>query len=287
MQNLKNFFAPFVAILKFINTYFKACLFLLVLFLIFSSQKPDKIANLAEISINQTIADESEILEQIYQISKNENIKGVLLNVDSPGGTLASSVELSVAIKNLNQIKPVVAYASGTMASGSYYASIWASRIYANKGSFIGSIGVIMQGVDVSELANKVGVKPQIVSAGSYKEVGTFARKWSENERKFMQNLANESYEMFIGDVAEARKLDKDNHKEWADAKVFLAQKAASLNLIDGVSSYFEAKDKLAQLSGVENQIWLEEPAFNKVMNKLTKTFINISLDTILKFRAF
>ncbi len=94
-------------------------------------------------------------MSQINDAKTNENIKGVLLVVNSPGGAVAPSVELAFAIKELSEIKPVVAYASGVMASGSYYASIWADKIIANPGSMVGSIGVIFQGTNLEELMEK------------------------------------------------------------------------------------------------------------------------------------
>ena len=271
MQFLKNIFAPIGAVLGFINKYFKSLIFLLILFLIFAGGESaqQKSANLAQLSLSGAIMDDSEILEKIETLKNDEAIKGVLLLIDSPGGALSPSVEISLAIKSLNSRKPVVAYAKGTMASGSYLGGVWASKIYANPGSFIGSIGVIMQGLDVSEAAAKLGFAEQIVKAGELKEAGTMMRKWSDAERASLQALVDESYELFTREVAQARSLDLRKRDAWANARVFLASGAKGVGLIDEVGSLEDAKSALVKDSGVADPIWQEPSAYEKMMDKL------------------
>ncbi len=267
MEILKLFFKSVAGIFKFINTYFKTAIFLLILFLIFANGEQET-PNLVQIDLKGVVTDETDALEQIYKAGKDDDIRGVLLYIDSPGGALAPSVELHTAVKNLRAAKPVVAYAGGSMTSGSYYAGAGANKILANKGAFIGSIGVIMQGADASELATKIGVSQQVVKAGEYKEAGTFLRPWSKIEREQLQELVNASYEMFVSDVAADRNLDANKSKEWANARVFLARDAAKLGLIDEVSDYYSARAELEKLSGVSKAVWLEKPIFEKFLNE-------------------
>ena len=267
MEILKLFFKSVAGIFKFINTYFKTAIFLLILFLIFANGEQET-PNLVQIDLKGVVTDETDALEQIYKAGKDDDIRGVLLYIDSPGGALAPSVELHTAIKNLRAAKPVVAYASGSMTSGSYYAGAGANKILANPGAFIGSIGVIMQGADASELAAKIGISQQTVKAGEYKEAGTFMRPWSKIEREQLQELVNASYEMFVRDVAADRNLDANKSKEWANARVFLARDAAKLGLIDEVSDYYSARAELEKLSGVSKAVWLEKPIFEKFLNE-------------------
>ena len=267
MEILKLFLKSVAGIFKLINTYFKTAIFLLILFLIFANGKQET-PNLVQIDLKGVVTDETDALEQIYKAGKDDNIRGVLLYIDSPGGALAPSVELHTAVKNLRAAKPVVAYAGESMTSGSYYAGAGANKILANKGAFIGSIGVIMQGADASELATKIGVSQQVVKAGEYKEAGTFLRPWSKIEREQLQELVNASYEMFVSDVAADRNLDANKSKEWANARVFLARDAAKLGLIDEVSDYYSARAELEKLSGVNKAVWLEKPIFEKFLNE-------------------
>ena len=288
MQILKSIFRGVGAVFHFTNTYFKAMLFLLIVFLIFFSGKGESVnpPNLTQINLSGAIMDAGEALEKIEAARKNGDIKGVLLYIDSPGGALAPSVELHLAVKNLRAAKPVVTYAGGSMTSGSYYAGAGANKILANPGAFIGSIGVIMQGADASELAAKIGVSQQVVKAGEYKEAGTFVRPWSKIEREQLQELVNASYEMFVSDVAADRNLDANKSKEWANARVFLARDAAKLGLIDEVSDYYSARAELEKLSGVAEPVWQKPSVYEKAMQKFINQGTNSLISAFFEAKA-
>ena len=125
MNFIKKLFSPIV----FIQNNFKAVVFIFIVYLVIAPQsKEDFISNnLQEIKLTGPIMEVSEVLQKIQSASKNDDIKGVLLVVDSPGGAVSPSIEIAYAIKRLKEKKPVIVYASGTIASGSYYASIWAN----------------------------------------------------------------------------------------------------------------------------------------------------------------
>lgn len=287
----RKLFSPITAILDFITKYFKTIVFLTIIYIMFFSSNEEStiskdLANLQKIELNGPIMDVSKILENIEKAKKDKNIKGILLVVDSPGGAVAPSVELAYAIKDLKQTKPVVAYASGVIASGSYYASIWADKIVANPGSIVGSIGVIMQGFNAQELMEKIGVSTQTVKAGKYKESGTISRKWFDYEEKQLQSVINDTYNMFITDVADARKLDVKNHTIFADAKIFTSKQAKEVGLIDELATLQSAQNILAELAKVENQVWKKEDRFEKFMDKLMSQAISkvvMSFSTGLK----
>ncbi len=261
-------------IISYINNHFKAMLFLLLLFFIFSPFKQDGInqANLATIRLEGEITNIDKILAQIQKATLNTNIKGVLLQVDSPGGALAPSIELSMAIKRLNKLKPVIAYASGSMTSGSYYASIWTKKIIANPGAFIGSIGVLFQAPNIKKLANKLGITEQIITAGDYKQMGTFTREWTPKERAGLKELIDDAYELFITDVSKARGLKKEDAKEFANARVFIAKKAKEKGLIDEVGSLYIAQKEVEKISGVEFPVWQKPSEFDNFIQELKTT---------------
>ncbi|EMJ2979153.1 signal peptide peptidase SppA [Campylobacter jejuni] len=283
MQILKSFFKALGCGIKFINTYFKTFVLLLIVIwiLIPSANSSSNLANLERIDLKGEIFDSSAVLEKIINAKNDSNIKGVLFVIDSPGGAFAPSMELALAIKDLKIKKPVLVYASGTMASGSYLAGVGANKILANPASFIGSIGVIMQGADLSGLANKLGIKEQTIQAGEFKSAGTFARAWNENERNFLQGLIDRSYDLFTGFVAKERALDLNKKDQWANARVFLAAKAKELGLIDELSNYENAKKELEKLANVSNPVWKEEDKIDKFLNRLegqTSSLISKSL---------
>lgn len=271
MNFIKQPFIWIGAILTYIQNHFKAMLFCLLLVLIFGSITEDKLEtpNLAIIKIEGEITKIDDILENIDKAQKDTHIKGVLLHVDSPGGALAPSIELSMAVKRLALHKPVVAYAAGSMTSGSYYASIWSNYIIANPGAFIGSIGVLFQAPNVAELAKKLGISEQIMTAGEYKQMGTFTREWTPKEKGALKELIDDAYALFIKDVSEARGLDANNPKEFANARVFIAGKALHVKLIDEIGSINEAKEKLETLAKVKTPVWEKPDKVDQWMKRL------------------
>jgi len=166
------------------------------------------------------------------------------------------------------------------MASGSYYSSIWANKIVANPGSMIGSIGVIMQSANLSKLMEKIGIETQNIKVGKYKEIGTPTRKWTTDEKNELQKVAQDTYDMFVEDVAKARKLNKKDYKKYADAHIFTAKEAKEVGLIDEVATISYAKKLVQKLSNTTKPIWSKENKFDKMMHRfLTNTISNIVLN--------
>ena len=280
MNLINKLFYPITASIGFIQRNFKTVFFLTILYFILSNSDTATLekTNLQIIELNGPIMIIDALLAEIEIAKYDSKIRGVLLKVNSPGGAVAPSVEIAYAIKELQKIKPVVAYASGVMASGSYYASIWSDKIIANPGSMIGSIGVIMQSVDASELMSKIGITTQTVKMGKFKEAGTPTREWSKDERAELEKVTEDTYEMFITDVSKARNLKKENHKEYADAHIFTASQAKKVGLIDEVATINTAKITLINLAKVDKAVWSKEDKMDKFMqNLLQNTITNIT----------
>ncbi|MGM0534383.1 MAG: signal peptide peptidase SppA [Campylobacterota bacterium] len=274
---IKRLFTGIKNTLGFIQNHLKALIFLLVLFLLFApSGGPSKPqANLMQVDLEGMILDHQKVVDQLQKAAKSEHIKGILLNVNSPGGMVPPSIEISKALQRID--KPVIAYASGTMASGSYYASIHADKIYANPGSLIGSIGVIFEGMNFGGLLDKAGISPQSVKVGTYKEAGTPMRQWSQAERAELQQIADDVYEMFVTDVAKARDLNTTNSDEFADAHIYNANRAKTHGLIDEVMTMHEAKKQLETMAEVDSAIWYEKDRIEKLMDRLEAKAIQIA----------
>lgn len=291
MQFLKSIFRGLGACIKFINTYFKTFVFLFIIFLIFAPSSEEKTPryNLAKLVLNSEISNVEPLLEKMKAVREDANIKGVLFVIDSPGGAFAPSMSLALALEKLRAKKPVLVYASGTLASGSYLAAAGANKIYANPASFIGSIGVIVQGADISELASKIGFKPQVIKAGEFKEAGTFLRAWDAKEKQALQSLVNESYALFTDYVAKARGMDLAQKDKWANARVFLAKEAKQLRLIDELADIEDATRELEKLSQIEagKGVFKEESKLDKFIDKLseqTRFILTESLKSVFGF---
>lgn len=272
MELIKKIFSPFTLTVKFIQNHFKAMVFILIVVLIFTPASDEDFTpnNLQQISLLGPIFEVSEVLQQIEDAATNKKIKGVLLIVNSPGGAVSPSIEIAYAIKRLKEVKPVVVYASGTLASGSYYASIWANEIIVNPGSMVGSIGVIMQGADLSKLMSTIGIKTQTVLAGKYKQVGTPDRAWKTYEVEELNKVIQGTYDMFTQDVATARGLDIKNRDLFANAHIFTASQALNVGLIDSLGVIYDAKEKVIQLSQVSSPVWNKEDRFDKLLKKIS-----------------
>ncbi|RLA69481.1 MAG: signal peptide peptidase SppA [Epsilonproteobacteria bacterium] len=265
--------------IKWIGQHFMGMLFLLIAFVVLMPTSTTQLipSNLQEIKLIGPIMDADAILKEIESAQKDSSIKGVLLNVNSPGGAVPPSIEIAYAIKELKKHKPVVAYASGIMASGSYYASIYANTIIANPGSIVGSIGVIMESANVEELMNTIGVKTQIVKQGTYKEAGTPTREWTPEERAELETLTKDTYELFVKDVAKARGLDVNRSKEYADAHIFSAARAKNAGLIDRVAVISQAKAEVQKLAKVKKPSWKEKDKLESFIDQLgTKSIMQL-----------
>ncbi len=275
-------FSTLGKIIKWIGEHFKGMLFLLIALVVFmpKSSTPLNTANLQEIKLTGPIMTADKIVKEIEDAQKDKHIKGVLLNVNSPGGAVPPSIEIAYAIKELQKHKPVIAYASGIMASGSYYSSIYAQKIIANPGSIVGSIGVIMQSANVSELMDTIGVKTQTVKQGTYKEAGTPTREWTKEEREELETLTKDTYDLFVKDVATARGLDIAASKSYADAHIFSSKRAKEVGLIDEIGVKSQAKTVLMKEANVTKAVWKEKDKFDSFMDKLEG-------ETILKVQSY
>lgn len=256
--------------IKWIGQHFLGMLFLLIAFVVLMPKSTTELkpANLQEIQLAGPIINADAVLKEIEEVQKDTRIKGVLLNINSPGGAVPPSIEIAYAIKALKEHKPVVAYASGIMASGSYYASIYANTIIANPGSIVGSIGVILESANIEKLMNTIGVETQIVKQGTYKEAGTPTREWTPEERAELERLTKDTYDLFINDVATARGLDISQSKNYADAHIFSAKRAKEAGLIDRVGVKSDAKEEVAKLAKVKDPTWKEKDKLESFMEQ-------------------
>lgn len=264
--------------LRFIQEHFKATLLVIILLWLFLPSGEDGIENhnLEKITLSGPILDATPIVEQLDAARENENVKGVLFSINSPGGAVAPSIEIAHAIKRLNEVKPVVVYAAGIMASGGYYAGIWGQSIIANPGSMIGSIGVIIEGADVSGLMEKIGVKTQVAKAGTYKQVGAMDRQWSKEERAEIEKVINGTYELFVSDVAKARRLKASDAKLYADAHVFIASQAKEVGLIDAIGVEYDAKKEVEKLTKISDPKWNQEDPMERFFKQFAAEGVSL-----------
>ncbi|NMD70762.1 signal peptide peptidase SppA [Bacillus sp. DNRA2] len=180
-------------------------------------------------------------MEKLDYAAESDDIKGIIIRVNSPGGGVMESAEIHdklVEIKKETK-KPIYISMGAIAASGGYYISTPADKIFATKETMTGSLGVIMQNINYAGLAEKYGVDFVTIKSGPYKDIMSPSREMTEEERKILQGMIDNSYEGFVKVIAEGRKMSTDQVKQIADGRIYDGLQAKELNLIDNFG-YFD-----------------------------------------------
>lgn len=193
-------------------------------------------------------------VSQLNHAATNDNIKAVLLRINSPGGTVGASQELHNAVLRVRTAgKPVIVSVADMAASGGYYTAVAATRIFINPGSVTGSIGVIMSGFDASGLLEKLGIKYSAITSGTNKDAGTPYKPMSPEQRQLMQNLILNTYEQFLTAVAEGRGKSIEETRPLADGRVYTGQQAMQNGLADELGDMQAAEDFIRKEYNLSN----------------------------------
>lgn len=191
------------------------------------------------------------IKRQLEQAREDDKVKAVVLRVNSPGGEVTASDTLYAAVKETGEKKPVVVFMDSMAASGGYYIACGAGKVVASETTLTGSIGVIIDTLNYSELFDKVGLHANTFVSGAFKDSLSGARPMREDERAYVQNLVNQMYERFLGIVSEARKLPKDVLRNGvADGRVLTGREALEAGLVDQIGYIEDAYALARELGG-------------------------------------
>ena len=201
------------------------------------------------VRIEGVISESGGIVRQLRSFSLDNTIAGILIRVDSPGGSVAPSQEIYSEVSRIE--KPVVVTMGNLAASGGYYVSSPADRIFASPGTLTGSIGVIFSLPLVEELARKIGVEMRTMKAGNFKDLTNIYEKMSAGERKIIQEMLDDTHDQFISDVAKGRKLSKDSVALLSDGRIFTGRQALAVHLVDTLGGYEDALDYLRTRTGL------------------------------------
>jgi protease-4 len=193
-------------------------------------------------------------LEHLKRAEEDDNIKAVVLRINSPGGSAAASQELYHAVKRLADNKPVVASMADAAASGGYYIALPAEKIVANQATMTGSIGVRMSFLRYYELANEHGVEGGSIVSGPYKDIGSPWRQMTASERRLLQGMIDNIYKQFVEHVAESRGMEYDEAKELADGRIFTGEQAVTAGLVDELGGFNHAVKVAGELGGIEGE---------------------------------
>lgn len=207
------------------------------------------------VEIEGVIADSREALEQIRRFREDEDIKAIVVRVDSPGGAVGPSQEIYREIRKTVKKKKVIASMGAVAASGGYYIACAADGIVANPGTITGSIGVIMGYTNFRQLLDKIGLVPVVIKSGPYKDTGSPTREMRDDERELLQNITSGIHEQFVAAIAEARSMDRSQVSEAADGRIFSGEDAKKIGLVDRLGNFEDALAWAGELGGIDGEI--------------------------------
>ncbi len=253
-----------MAILKNLLAGLGALLVLAVLAMVitalFTGGGPYGRDKVAVVELKGLITDSTDLVRTLDELGAREDVKAVVLRVDSPGGSVGPSQELYSALRRLDKKKPVVASMASVAASGGYYAASAARRIVANPGTITGSIGVIVQFMSAEDLLKKLGLRGYVIKSGKFKDAGSPLRKMTPEERAVLQGLVNEVNMQFVRAVAEGRGLDLKEVRKLADGRIFTGEEARKKGLVDELGDLARAINLGARLGGIKGKPYVIYP---------------------------
>ncbi|RQG88954.1 signal peptide peptidase SppA [Natrarchaeobius halalkaliphilus] len=185
-----------------------------------------------------------DIVEQIDRADEDDNVRALLVKLNTPGGEVVPSDDIRLAAERFDG--PTVAYTTDVCASGGYWIASGCDELWAREGSIVGSIGVIGSRVNASDLAEKVGLSYERFAAGEYKDAGTPLKELEEDERAYLQGLIDDYYETFVERVSDGRDLEPEFVRD-TEARIYLGQTAHEMELVDELGTRRDLEGELAQ----------------------------------------
>lgn len=199
-------------------------------------------------------------IRDLDRFARRPSIRAIVLRLDSPGGGVAASQELYQAVRRAAEQKPVVVSMGSVATSGAYYAALGADSIIANPGTTTGSIGVLLELLEVRELMQKVGVQAQVIRSGRFKDAGNPARELTDEERALFQDYIDDAFDQFVGTVTEVRNLTDDQVRTVSDGRVFTGRRALELGLVDRLGDQHEAVITAGRMAGIDGRPTVVRP---------------------------
>lgn len=215
---------------------------------------------IGQVRIEDEIGSSLGVLEEIRKL-REDGAKGVILRVDSPGGSVAASQEIFEAVKDLRRDSiPVVVSMGNLAASGGLYCSLSAEKIFANPGTITGSIGVISQFPEAAELLKKLGIGMTTIKSGANKDLGNPFRKADSGQIKVMQAVIMDAYEQFVQAILDNRpKVKESELRPMADGRVMTGAMAHDLGIVDTLGTYDDAVAWIKSRAGLNSDAEVRE----------------------------
>ena len=198
-----------------------------------------------------------DVVEGIERADEDDAVDALVVKLNTPGGEVVPSDDIRNAVAEFDG--PTVAYATDVCASGGYWIASGCDELWARRGSIVGSIGVIGSRVNVTELADELGVSYERFAAGKYKDAGTPLKELTKDEREYLQALVDGFYDDFVERVAEGREMDPERVRD-TEARVYLGDDAHELGLVDSIGDRSAVEERVAELLDAEVSVREFEP---------------------------
>ncbi len=243
--------------------------------LIVAFRSPDQTVektSILALDLDGVIVDTRNIVETLRKYRKENRIKGVLLRINSPGGVVGPSQELWAELKRTREEfkKPVVAFCGSVAASGAYYAAVAADKIVTTPGCMIGSIGAMMQFVDLSKLYDWAKIDRYAITTGKFKDAGADYQPLTGEQRTLFQDLLNDVLAQFKAAIVEGRHMKPEFLDQYADGRVFTGSQAVKLGFANSVGSWDDARQALGKMTGLgDDPVVFKVKKQNKLMELL------------------
>lgn len=253
-------------------------------------QKKANSAHIGVVTVEGVIMESKETIELLQTAEEDKQLQAIILRIDSPGGAVGPTQEIYEEIQRIDKKKPVYASFGGIAASGGYYLGAATRKIWASPGTLTGSIGVIMEFMDLSKLYEFAKVSPQTVKAGRYKDAGNPSRALTQEESEMMNTLIAGVHKQFINDILKRRadRIKGDIH-EHAQGQIFSGEEAKNLGLVDEMGSLWTAgraihaqmkmKDEFA-LKFIEKK---KKLGFLDLMGSMEESISKLNLNSLMK----
>ncbi|MCB4820222.1 signal peptide peptidase SppA [Roseicella aerolata] len=209
---------------------------------------PDRLGrgHVVRLPVEGFISDDRRLAEAIDKLAKQDSARAVIVSIDSPGGSVGGGEMLHDALVRLREKKPVVAVLRGTAASAGYMTAIAAERVFARDSTVTGSIGVLLQTPDVSELLARLGLRVETIRSGALKDQPSPFHPLSPEGRAELERVIRDMHDQFVGMVVAGRRMPEERVRALADGRVFTGRQALAAGLVDAIGGEREARAWLA-----------------------------------------
>ena len=242
-------------ILASIGAFFLAIIFISLIIALLTKEASVQFGDkVAVVEVDGIITDPTSVNDELRYYGERADVKAIIIRINSPGGGVGPSQEIYSEIKRLRETKKVVASMGAVAASGGYYIAAAADKIVANPGTITGSIGVIIEFVNVEDLLKKIGLKGYTIKSGRFKDIGSPIKEMEPEEKELLQEVVNDVYGQFVEAVSSGRNIPREEVEKIADGRILSGAQAKKAGLVDSLGTLQDAITIGASLAGIKGK---------------------------------